>query len=201
MWLKCSCYTQTGLEVSGAWVGAPPYLLNPVWVLIHQASCIRAGYSMDLDTFCPCHKSEYIIAEYRVAASCHAVVDALDVLCIDDKDVVAAFLLDEFFRFLVNFGRGLLWLSSLLMFKNPFFHISNINRSIADSCIEGIYGLELLFLDDCCCGLVIEFHLPVLQTTSKQFLSVSSLGELSFAEFLLNLGLGLVGHNKVEPVR
>ena len=43
---------------------------------------------MDLDALCSGHESEYIVSEHRIAAFCHTVIDALDILGVDDHDVV-----------------------------------------------------------------------------------------------------------------
>ena len=48
---------------------------------------------MNLDTFCPCHESEYIISEYRIAAPGHTIIQASDILGINDQNIVASFLL------------------------------------------------------------------------------------------------------------
>ena len=155
---------------------------------------------MDLDTFSSCHKAEYIVAEHRVAAACHAIVDAFNILRIDDEDVVAAFFLDQLLRFLLHLRLRSLRLSALLIFEDPFFDVCNVNGSVTDSCVEGIDGLELLLLDDSCSSLVVELHLPVLQAASKQFLSVCCLGKFAFSKLLLDLCPGLVGHDEVQPV-
>ena len=50
---------------------------------------------MDLDTFCSCHKTEYIIAEYRITAFGHTVVYAFDILCINHKNIIRTLLLRQ----------------------------------------------------------------------------------------------------------
>ena len=80
---------------------------------------------MDLDALGTCHESEHIVAEHWVAATCHSVVNSLDVLGVNDEDVVVAFLLYQFLRFL-RFDLGRLWLGTLLVFDDPLLDVSNI---------------------------------------------------------------------------
>ena len=62
---------------------------------------------MDLDALGPGNESEYIVAEHRIAAFCHTIVDALDVLGVDHKYVVivSAPFLQPAARLLVLLGR------------------------------------------------------------------------------------------------
>ena len=157
---------------------------------------------MDLDTLGPGHESEYIIAEHRVAAAGHAVVDALHILGIDDQDIVASFLLNQLLWLLLHLGRNSLSrLGALLVLQDPLLHISHIHSAISDGGVESIDGLELLLLDDGSCGLVVELHLPVLEASSEELLAVCGLRKLTLAELLLDLRLGLCSHDECKPVR
>ena len=154
---------------------------------------------MYLDAFSACHETEDVISEHRVAAFCHPVVYSLDVSCVDDQNVIVSLLVDDALDLLFRFaGSRNYTLPDLL---NHVLYVSDIQLTLSDSCIECIYGLELQFLEHCRHDFILKLHLPVLETASEQFLAVCSFLEFSLTEFLAYLVPGLVGDDKVEPVR
>jgi len=156
---------------------------------------------VDLDTLCPGHETEYIVAEYRIAAFCHAVIYALDVLCINHKDivVVSAFFLDAGSRLSFCFDRcrpGL----DIPDLVDHVLDVGHIKLAFSDRSIECIDGLVRELLHHCGHGLVVELHLPVLQPSAKQLLAVGGLLELGLAQLLPDLVAGLVADHDIQPV-
>ena len=125
---------------------------------------------MNLDTFSSCHESEHVISEHRIAASCHPVVYSADILRVDYKDVVIAFIRLDSGLYLIVLNRCF----SLLVgdFIHEGLDISNIECALANSRVEGIQCLELIFLEQCCHCLIIHLHLPVLQPSAENLLTL-----------------------------
>ena len=79
---------------------------------------------MDLDSFGPCHESEHIVTEHRIAALCHSVVDSTHILGIYYKYVVVSFFL--------NYSPDLFFLLFRLLLLGPLGE-TIINSTSADS--------------------------------------------------------------------
>ena len=155
---------------------------------------------MDLDAFCPCHESENIVSVDRIAASCHLVVDSAYVLGIDHKDVISAGLLTSLYSARLLLVRFLELHFAVLDLGDHILDIGDVKLTLADrriECIDGLVGEFLHYRRHC---LVIQLHLPVLQASCKELLSVRGLLELSLAELLAYLVAGLGADHYAEPV-
>ena len=85
-------------------------------------------------------------------------------------------------------------------FKNHVLHFRDIQDAFAYGGIEGVDGLVLELLENCSKSLVVKLHLPVLEASAKNLLTVSGFLELGFAKLLAYLGPGFGCHDYVQPV-
>ena len=137
---------------------------------------------MDLDAVVPCHEAEHVVAIDRVAAFCHLVVEALEILCVDDDVVLACTsvfpcVLEPFrscclgaFRSL-GIGLG----HHLVMVDDIILDDIDVQASVPDCGVESVQRGEVVFLVELCHHVVRELQLPVLQPSVQQLLAFCSL--------------------------
>ena len=78
--------------------------------------------------------------------------------------------------------------------------IRNIQLTLSDSCVEGVQCLIWQLLHYGGHRLIVNLHLPVLETSSEELLSVGGFLEFSLTEFLTYLVACLCAYDDVEPV-
>ena len=158
---------------------------------------------MYLDALIPGDETEDIVAEDRIAALGHLVVQSLEVLGVDHQYVVAAARLEsgpDLSRIQLGSPGHRLRYHGVVLLDEGLDGI-DVHRALVYGGVERVYGRVVELLHHLHHHLVREVQLPVLQTPLQQFLALGGLLVFGIVQGLAYLVPGLGSHHIVHPIR